>query len=383
MANRRKKTRIPNVFIHENGTYYFRKGALEKSLGTKNEAEARLLAKDVASRFDNSLIKTYRTSVADAVVWYLDDREKEVESGNLRASTFKEIKAVFDNHLLPFFGHMKFARIDEGVWDEYVSRKSDLDLRNHRKYFGRFLNKWAKRKKLIRHPIDLSIPLKEVRKRKILSPDMISKLLENSDGSLQLFICFYLFMGMRRKEIITLGWKLIDLDHGFLIIPAEYSKTRKERAIPISRFIKKLLDVRKKEIGKSPWVFPHRDDRSRHADLGGLKRAWTKCLLDAELELIGIQPHDMRATQQYYSHNSPEFTDKQREAFSGSSAEIQRKVYANQLEVEDMRGLEDVVRFKGLKGLQNKILAAKGGKIAGNSKPKKQAQTKQQKGNPE
>jgi hypothetical protein len=68
-----------------------------------------------------------------------------------------------------------------------------------------------------------------------------------------------------------------------------------------------------------------------------------------------LQWHDLRATHQYYTHKRIDFTDTQREKFSGSSIDVQKRHYVS-FEADDLRGLETVVQFAGLDGLLSKVL---------------------------
>lgn len=65
-----------------------------------------------------------------------------------------------------------------------------------------------------------------------------------------------LFTGMRRSEIITLQWEMVDLVGKALCI--DKTKNGDPLELPLSEFIVDLLDQRRNRVGQSPWVFPSR-----------------------------------------------------------------------------------------------------------------------------
>lgn len=353
---KREKTAEPNIYIGHNGMRYYRKGDFERSLETTSQREAVKRKKALEQRRDTFGKLAYEKSVNDVAQEFLDERWREVGASTIRLSTYQETEDMFRVHLLDFFGSKRFAVIDEPLWDEFVAKNSGMDLSNARKIFGYFLS-WAKRKQYYRYTPDLKIPLVTRRQRKILSPDVCRRILSNSHGSLLLFVAMYLFMGMRRSEIIKLTWMRVRFDANFLVLFAEDTKTNRMRQIPLNPFVRELLTARLAFQGtrleRPVYVFPNAKDPKRHASLSGLKTAWQTCLVRSELKGADIQWHDLRATHQYYAHKRIDFTDTQREKFSGSSIDVQKRHYVS-FEAEDLKGLETVVQFKGL----DEVLAA-------------------------
>jgi hypothetical protein len=65
-----------------------------------------------------------------------------------------------------------------------------------------------------------------------------------------------MFTGMRRSEIITLQWEMVDLVGKVLYLPT--TKNGDPLELPLSDFLIELLDQRRNRTGQSPWVFPSR-----------------------------------------------------------------------------------------------------------------------------
>lgn len=360
---KREKTAEPNIYIGHDGTLYYRKGSIERSLKTKSLREAVRRKRGIEAKADTFGTQAFSLSPNDVIKDFLDERYREVQSGQLRMSSYMEFEDMFRVHLLDFFGSKRFADIDERLWDEYVFKKRNLDLSNHRKVFAYFLA-WAKRKQFYRYVPDFKIPPPQRRQRKILSPETCSLIISNSHGSLRLFVLFYLLMGMRRSEIIKLHWRRVDLSIGHLILLPEDTKTKRFRSLPINQHVLELLKVRRdhqEARGETNWVFPNAKDPKRHASVSGLKTAWRTCLKRSLLEGADIQWHDLRATHQYYAHKRIDFTDAQREKFSGSSVDVQKSVYVS-FGAEDVRGLERVVQYDGLDQLLERVVGEDTGK---------------------
>lgn len=63
-----------------------------------------------------------------------------------------------------------------------------------------------------------------------------------------------LFTGMRRSEIITMTWEMVDLVGKVLNLPK--TKNGDPLELPLSDFLAELLDQRRNRTSQSPWVFP-------------------------------------------------------------------------------------------------------------------------------
>lgn len=353
---KRQKITDSKIYKHTNGVYYFRSGDFEKSLKTKDKRQAKINAQGLEAKIDEFGVSAYRLKVSSVLPEYFEFRQSQtLGKSAIRQSTVDECKKLFKLHLEPFFGDLVFASINESKWLDYCQFKNDIDLMNHRKVFSYFL-KWAKVRGYYNYTLDMKIPKSDRRERPIHPPEVCKKIIENSKGSLRLFLSMYLFMGMRRSEIMKLSWDRVSLERGLLVLGKGDTKTKKRRYVTINPFVLQLLQNRfKEQSGQSLWVFQNAKHPEKHADPSGLKTAWKTLLKKCGFLDLDIQWHDLRATHQYYSHKSTDFTDTQREKFSGSNIEVQKRHYVS-FEADDVRGLESVVKFDGLDQVLEKAL---------------------------
>ncbi|MER2538885.1 MAG: tyrosine-type recombinase/integrase, partial [Azonexus sp.] len=95
----------------------------------------------------------------------------------------------------------------------------------------------------------------------------------------------------RTMEVVGAQWEEIDLDQGIWRIPAERMKMQRDHIIPLSNQTKALLEGLKAVTGKTPFLFPNRNDRKRPSSCG---------LLWKMVDSIGwrgrFTPHGLRGT---------------------------------------------------------------------------------------
>lgn len=360
-----KRVKIAPNLYKVGEVYRYRRGDFEKVLGQFKSDKEAIKEKE---RFElvRSQVGPESFTIRMKAAWpdYIEERERQAE-GELKnrkrisTGTLREIKYIWDLHLLKFWGNKRFSDVDHQRWEEYVAQASVSDLKNHRKVFSGFL-RWANKRGFIRYVPTFDVPPVLVRKRVILTPDQIKALITNaaSDNAL-LFIAMYLFMGMRRGEQVHLKWSDIDFGLNHLQVRDETTRTRKGRPVPINAYVRQLLLRRQdsqRAVGvRTPYVFPLRGDPSRHMRHDGIFKTWHTTLRRAKLEGI-IEPHDLRATFEFYANKRSDFTDMQREKFAGASIKIQSQRYVN-FGADDVRGLEESVQFLGLEAaLENTLL---------------------------
>ncbi len=369
---KRFPTADPDIFTYADGSHYVRIGDRERSLKTKDFKTAVKNKRAALAKIDMAGDASARLRCGDVWIDYETARKIQKEMINIEdewtksrrrrktiaAGTFKEIKDLWRLHLGPFWQSVRFDKVDEEKWLEYVDQCDVIDLANHRKVWSGFL-KWCKTKKFVKYVPDMEIPSVERRERRVLKPHEIRKLFEHADGNVLLFISMYLFMGMRRKEIMTLKWQDIHMEERYLMLRKSEVKTRQGRPLPINGFVLDLLAERQISA-KGPFVFPNKKSAKRHADVSGLKTAWKTVLKHCKFPPGYVTPHDLRATFEAYAHKATAFTDTQREKFAGAAIDVQKKTYVR-FDAEDIRGLEAVVKFDGLDSiLENKLGKTRG-----------------------
>lgn len=372
---KRFATPDPQIVMYEDGTLYVRHGDRERSLGTKDFAEACKRKAAKLALIDGGGDASSRLRFGDVWPDYLATRKRQWEQGvvvevtkgsarrvrkSISKDTFKEIEYVWRKHLGPFWSRVRLDKIEDR-WSEYVDQSLVLDLANHRKVFSGFL-KYCRKKRYIKYVPELEIPAVERRERRVLKPREIKLLFTHARGSLLVFVSMYLFMGMRRKEIMTLKWSDIDFSERYLVLRKSEVKTRVGRALPLNADVEAMLLARLQEQRaagvKTDYVFPNRETPKRHANVSGLKTAWATVRKRVGWPKGYITPHDLRATFEAYAHKAVEFTDTQREKMAGAAIDVQKKTYVR-FDAHDIRGLEAVVKVEGLA----EILSTKVGQV--------------------
>jgi len=135
----------------------------------------------------------------------------------------------------------------------------------------------------------------ESQRMRILSKEEEYRLLNSSSPHLVPIIRTALLTGMRLGEILTLRWKDVNLDTNLITIRAEISKSKKNRKIPISNTLRKLLMEQRMKTYQSGYVFvthlgvPYSENNS-----SALKRAFTTARTKAVIE--DFRFHDLRHT---------------------------------------------------------------------------------------
>ena len=94
--------------------------------------------------------------------------------------------------------------------------------------------------------------------------------------------------GMRRGELFDLKWLAVNFDTKIITVAGATTKTSDTRHIPMNKETIGVLEAWKKQVSKSPYVFPGQGG-GRFEDV---KSAWLKLLERAQIE--GFRWHDMR-----------------------------------------------------------------------------------------
>lgn len=375
----RFSTPDPDIIVYANGIYYVRIGDRERSLRTNDFATARKRKAEIMALLDRTgfasaglrfggIIDDYKAFRKTQLETKVQRKGNKAERGRrtISLATFKEIEDLWELHLGPYWKGVRLIKADTEKWTDYTEQVDVIDLANHRKVFLGIL-KWCVTKKYIKTIPALPIPKVHRRERRVLKNHEVRKIFEHAEGSILLFISMYLFMQMRRKEIMTLRWSNIFFLEKYLVLDKSEVKIRKGRALPINPFVHQLLRARKNAQEKkkmtTDFVFPNRKNQHRHADLSGLKTAWNTIMRKCGWETGYITPHDLRATGEAHAHKDNSFTDTQREKFAGASIDVQKKTYVN-FDASDIRGLESVVKVQGL----DKILKSKTKKHLGKTR---------------
>lgn len=377
---KREQTHFDDEIFLVGGIYYYRGTPvgigrrIESSLEIREGARQKeiLLAKKAFLESIERLgSATGRNTIADLGEKYLKDREKEaLNPKNLSGASLYESVHIMRDHIIRVLGKIRIEEMDQKQFKKYCEKRSALNLVNHRKVMNHFL-KWCVHENFLKYTLVVEIPKsfrKPRRPRAILSDDEITKVVEACEGKVLTYVMLYLFMGMRNMEICKLRWDEVDLENKVIRINPENNRRRKARAIPINRFVLKLLKSGKLENQATDWrkdyVFPSARSNGVKPYMdpkGGIRKAWLVVLKEAGVDRH-LTPHDLRATFEKFMHINTEFTDTQREKMAGAKIDVQKDIYVHELAAKDLKGLEESVQVKGIADiLKNKS----GGNIGG------------------
>lgn len=121
----------------------------------------------------------------------------------------------------------------------------------------------------------------------------LAAVLEDGSKHGDVFSDFFLLAletGARRAALLAMRWADLDLEAGVWVIPSNWSKNRRELAIPLIAEAVAVLRRRLEARGDSPWVFPSPSSRNGH--LSEPKKAWARVCAAANLKDLTV--HDLR-----------------------------------------------------------------------------------------
>lgn len=133
-----------------------------------------------------------------------------------------------------------------------------------------------------------TIPKVSNTRLRFLSQGEAQALIEACNARLKPIVITALSTGMRRGEILSLTWRQIDLEHGFIFV--EKTKSGKRREIPISAILKETLTALPRDPSV-PWVFYN---PSTKKPLQDVKRSFASALETAKIKDFHF--HDLRHT---------------------------------------------------------------------------------------
>lgn len=122
-------------------------------------------------------------------------------------------------------------------------------------------------------------------------PKFLASLAEDTNEAFKAFVLLSLLTGARRENVLGMRWDQVNFDRAVWRIPDNTSKNGEPILIPISKEAIEILEVRRKETGKSPFVFPA---KSATGYMTPPKKRWAALMKRAELSDLHI--HDLRRT---------------------------------------------------------------------------------------
>jgi len=203
-------------------------------------------------------------------------------------------------HLLPFFGSYTLSDITPRLINEYKTTRRvhgaspctvnrELALMKHA--FSLALKEWE----WVRYnPVKMISMEKESPPRdRWLTFEEEERLLSVSSSWLKQMILFAVETGCRRGEMLSLGWKSVDLFRKVVIIFG--NKTGEKRSIPLTqRALEALRDMQRETVRsiKEDLVFSHPPEQ--RVNIHTLRFAFEEALKKAKIE--NFRWHDLRHT---------------------------------------------------------------------------------------
>ena len=135
-----------------------------------------------------------------------------------------------------------------------------------------------------------------VRTRRLNADELgrLWKALDAAEGSLWAdFFKILILTGARRDALCSMRWQDLDLASGVWVVPATWSKNRREMAIPLTNLAVTVLQRRQKCRTRSLWVWPSAEAKVGH--VVNPEKPWRAFLKAADIrERVSL--HDVRRT---------------------------------------------------------------------------------------
>jgi len=137
-------------------------------------------------------------------------------------------------------------------------------------------------------------------RKRTLSFDEYTRLINVAPAHLKAALEIAFHTGMRRGEIRQLKWSYIDNKAGFIRLPKEITKEKKDKNIPINHHVKRVLEsIGNVRILRQKFVITYKNKSIKQP--GGLHRSFKTACKNAEIPCgrkteNGITFHDIRRT---------------------------------------------------------------------------------------
>jgi integrase len=255
---------------------YFDKGRkINDSTGTSDEAEARRQLRvklgEVAS---GKCVVARRATIGD-----LCDLVKE-NHRQRELSRTKIVGYVVDANIHRLLGRLVASRFGSAQINQYILRRqqegaSNATINRELAIVARNfkLGYQAEPKLVLQMPVIPKLPESSARQG-FLEPDQYERVLEELPAKLKApFVCGY-HTGARKGELRSIRWSQVDFEAGLIRLPAEQTKNRRPRTLPIygdmQRWVKHQLETCP---AGCVWVFHGAHGRPVDSHLNGWREA--------------------------------------------------------------------------------------------------------------
>lgn len=303
----KKSKQFPNLYKYPDSQFWvFRKWSSEKQKSFKfstGEANNQAVAYKIGWDAFNLWLGKSIAEIEDGPIKFhafaneiLERKLAQPESLLSRNSKLRS-KSDFET-LIKEFGHLRVEQVTSERWDTYVldelsnpqepmrydvGTKSMVPIQgakakprkfyNRRKALIEIMRKAAK-ESLVKECPEFKNPDSEEDSGEYLPDDQLAKIYRKASPSIRRLIFIMRRSGARPGEILQYQWTMIKWEegtHGRLYVPAEISKTRRKRDIPLNSRVARYLNYAHK-YSKSPFVFPSRRHAIQH--LGNYRSGW-------------------------------------------------------------------------------------------------------------
>jgi integrase len=263
-----------------------------KNAITKEEAKV-ALREEVAKAFDREFRakrKRDKIKFKEFAELYIENYAK-VNKKSWRGDLYR-----IEANMIPFFGGLELQEIDPLLIEKYRAERLKAGVTK-----STVNREITIMKKMFNLAIDWSFaeenPVQKVKlfsekdrqKERIITEEEEARLLAACPNYVRPIIDTALNTGMRRGEIFNLEWKQVDLKEG--AIRVVYTKSGRDRIIPINDRMYRVFLEQKQLNGKSTYVFPNADTGRPFTDI---KKSF-KCACEKS-GIKDLRFHDLRHT---------------------------------------------------------------------------------------
>jgi integrase len=255
---------------------YFANGRqINQTSGTVSEAEARRQLKvKVGEAAAGKITTPGRTTIGDLCGLVMDNHRLR----ELRRT--KVVEYVLQAHILPALSRLPAARFGSAQVKQYILQRqaegaSNGTVNRELAIVGRGfkLGYEAEPRLVSQIPVIHKLPEGDARQG-FLEPDQYERMLEELPANLKaLFVCGY-HTGARKGELRAIQWPQVNFEDGLIRLPAEQTKNKRPRTLPIYGDMQRWLIYQKETCPAGcMWVF-HGAHRGRvDSHLNGWKDA--------------------------------------------------------------------------------------------------------------
>jgi len=270
---------------------YFVHGRLvPESSGSTEKADAEnLLKQRIGEVAAGRRVGPERATIADLCALVIEDNHFR----NLRDA--EHVSLRYNKHIAPVLGKLLASRFGSAQVRQYVAQRrssgaSDGTINRELAIVRRGFRLGAQEDPpLVQHQPAISKLAEDNVRQGFLEQDQYERLLEELPGNLKaIFVCGY-HTGARKNELRRVRREQVDLEASLIRLPADQTKTKKARTLPIYGDMRRWLEHQLETCPQgSPWVFHGAQNRPIDNHLNGWSAAWERA------GVPGLLLHDLR-----------------------------------------------------------------------------------------